>query len=60
MGTDADTVGSEVARLCALGARAAGFIGTDDALARVMAEEMLGGLDELLLLAPRAGGEPPD
>ncbi|MGH9177792.1 MAG: hypothetical protein ACRD0N_04465 [Acidimicrobiales bacterium] len=50
LGTDGDAVGREVARRRAAGERAAGFVGEEEATARAMAEEMLGGLDELVVL----------
>ena len=50
MGTDAEAVGLETARRRRAGERVAGFVGADDALAVAMAEEMLGGLDELVVL----------
>jgi hypothetical protein len=48
VGTDGEAVGREVARRRAAGERAAGFVGTDEALARAMGEEMLGGVDEVV------------
>lgn len=48
VGTDGSTVGAEVARRRARGERAAGFVGTDEALARAMGDEMLGGVDAVV------------
>lgn len=59
MGTHAGAVGREVAHRRLAGERAAGFVGSDELLATTMAEEMLGGLDELVVLpgdGPPAGG----
>lgn len=50
LGVDGDAVGRETARRRRLGERVAGFVGDDEAQARLMAEEMLGGLDELVVL----------
>lgn len=58
MGADGAAVGAEVARRRAAGERAAGFVGTDEALARAMGEEMMGGVDEVVR-APAPGGRPP-
>lgn len=55
VGADGDAVGREVARRRSAGERAAGFVGTDEALARAMGEEMLGGVDEVV----EAAGGPP-
>jgi hypothetical protein len=51
VGTDGEAVGREVRRRRALGQRAAGFVGDDTAQAAVMADEMLGGADEVVVLA---------
>ena len=48
MGTDAAAVGADVARRRQRGERAAGFVGVDEALARAMGQEMLGGVDEVV------------
>ena len=50
MGTDADAVGQEVSRRRAAGERVAGFVGEEEAAARAMGDELLGGLDELVVL----------
>ena len=50
MGPDGAAVGREVSRRRAAGERVAGFVGADEPVARSMAEEMLGGLDELVVL----------
>lgn len=47
MGVDGTAVGQEVARRRERGERAAGFVGDDEALARAMGDEMLGGVDEV-------------
>jgi len=51
LGADAAAVGREAARRRATGDRVAVFVGTEEDVARTMAEEMLGGLDELVVLA---------
>jgi hypothetical protein len=48
IGVDADAVGRDVARRRERGERAAGFVGADEALARAMGEEMLGGVEEVV------------
>lgn len=48
MGTDAAAVGADVARRRQRGERVAGFVGVDEALARAMGQEMLGGVDEVV------------
>lgn len=48
IGEDAEAVGAEVRRRRDAGERAAGFVGTEQALARAMGEEMLGGVDEVV------------
>lgn len=55
LGADGDAVGREAARRRRLGERVAGFVGDDEAQARTMAEEMLGGLDDLVVLARTPG-----
>lgn len=55
LGADGDAVGREAARRRRLGERVAGFVGDDEAQARTMAEEMLGGLDELVVLPGTPG-----
>ena len=50
MGPDAAAVGREAALRRAAGARVAAFVGTGEDLARAMAEELLGGLDELVVV----------
>lgn len=50
MGDDAGAVGREVARRRGAGERVAGFVGSDPEAAAALAEEMLGGLDELVVL----------
>lgn len=50
LGDDAATAGREAARWRATGDRVAVFVGTEEDVARTMAEEMLGGLDELVVL----------
>lgn len=50
MGPDAAAVGREAALRRTAGARVAAFVGTEEELARAMADEMLGGLDELVVL----------
>lgn len=52
VGADAAAVGAAVGRLRASGDRAAGFVGTDEDEARRMAEEMLGGVDEVVRVGP--------
>ncbi len=52
MGADAETVGRTVRELRGPGVVVAGFVGEDEELAREMAEEMLGGVDQVV----RAGG----
>ncbi len=47
-GLDADAVGRAVREVREQGAAAAGFVGEDEDLARQMAEEMLGGVDEVV------------
>jgi hypothetical protein len=39
-----------------VGERAAGFVGSDEALARAMGDEMLGGVDDLVVLGPADAG----
>ena len=50
LGSDGAAVGAEVAARRERGERAAGFLGTDEVLARAMGEEMLGGVDEVVRL----------
>ena len=50
MGADAAAVGREAARRRDGGDRVAVFVGTEEGAAAAMAEEMLGGLDELVVL----------
>ena len=52
MGADAAAVGADVARRRERGERAAGFVGVDEALARAMGEEMLGGVEEVVGAGP--------
>lgn len=47
IGTDGELVAREVRRRRAAGQRVAGFVGDDEALATAMADEMLGGVDEV-------------
>ena len=60
MGSDAQAVGRLVRQLRRQGVRVAGFVGEEEALAREMAVEMLGGLDEVVVAgpAPAPGGAP--
>ena len=62
MGLDAGAVGREARRRRAVGERVAVFVGEDPGAAETMAGEMLGGLDELVVVPPpdAAGGEEPD
>lgn len=60
MGTDAAAVGCEAARRRAVGERVATFIGTEDDVARVMAGEMLGCLDEPVVIDGSMRYEEPD
>ena len=48
LGSDAEAVGRAVRDLRESGARVAGFVGVDEALAREMAQEMLGGVDQVV------------
>lgn len=48
LGSDAARVAEEVAALRASGLRAAGFVGDEEAEARAMATEMLGGVGEVV------------
>ncbi len=48
MGADGEAVAREVARRRGLGEKVAGFVGTDRETAAAMAEEMLGGADEVV------------
>lgn len=48
VGADGARVASVVAERRAAGQRVAGFVGEDEAEARAMAEEMLGGADEVV------------
>lgn len=48
LGADGAKVAGEVAALRAAGQRVAGFVGDDEAEARAMATEMLGGVDEVV------------
>lgn len=48
VGTDGAKVAAEVAARRAAGQRVAGFVGEDEAEARAMATEMLGGVDEVV------------
>ena len=50
VGEDGDAVGREVARRRAAGERAAGFVGADAVMAQQMAEEMLGGPADVVVL----------
>lgn len=50
LGEDGTRVAERVVELRAEGARAAGFVGEDEAAARAMGEEMLGGVDEVVRL----------
>lgn len=60
MGADATAVGREASLRRAAGERAAAFVGTEEDLARAMAEEMLGGLDELVVVDGFMRYEDPD
>lgn len=48
IGTDGEAVAREVNRRRDLGERVAGFVGSDREVAAAMAEEMLGGADEVV------------
>ncbi|MDP9402712.1 MAG: hypothetical protein M3P85_05130 [Actinomycetota bacterium] len=48
LGLDGARVAQEVAALRAAGRRVAGFVGDEEAEARAMATEMLGGVDEVV------------
>lgn len=48
MGVDSASVGAEVVRRRVAGERVAGYVGRDEAMARTLGEEMLGGLDEVV------------
>lgn len=48
MGSEGEAVGRTVRRLRELGSAVAGFVGDDEALAREMGAEMLGGVDEVV------------
>lgn len=50
VGEDAEAVGREVRRRRQAGQRAAGFVGSDEGVAREMAAEMLGGVDEVVAI----------
>ena len=56
LGEDAGAVGREVRRRREVGERAAWFVGSDKALARAMGDEMLGGVDDLVVLGPAGAG----
>jgi len=59
LGADGAAVGAEVARRRGQGERAAGFVGTDESLARAMGEEVLGGVDEIVGVAAGPPGTAP-
>ena len=62
MGVDAASVGAASARRRRGGDRVAAFVGDDEEAARALAEEMLGGLDELVVVGqetPAPPGEEP-
>ena len=48
VGPDGEAVGRTVRRLRRQGVAAAGFVGTEEQTAREMAEEMLGGVDQMV------------
>ena len=50
LGPDGGRVAGRVVELRAEGARVAGFVGEDEAAARALGEEMLGGVDEVVRL----------
>ncbi len=62
MGVDGALVGAAAARRRRGGDTVAAFVGDDETAARALAEEMLGGLDELVVVrqepAELAGEEP--
>lgn len=51
MGADGASVAAAAARRRREGDRVAAFVGEDESAARALAEEMLGGLDELVVVA---------
>ena len=51
MGDEAAVVGRAVSGLRGPGVAVAGFVGDDEQAARLMAEEMLGGLDRVVRLS---------
>ncbi len=55
VGLDAAAVGRSVSELRAQGLVVAGFVGEDEALARQMANEMVGGADEVVSADERRG-----
>ncbi len=55
VGVDAQAVGRAVGELRAGGLVAAAFVGEDEILARDMADEMLGGADEVMRADERPG-----
>ncbi len=58
VGVDARAVGRTVGELRARGLVAAAFVGEDEALARHMADEMLGGADEVVSADEQPGRLP--
>lgn len=56
VGADGEAVAAEVVRRREVGQRVAGFVGTDEELARAMGEEVLGGVDEVVRVRD---GSPP-
>jgi hypothetical protein len=52
LGTDAVAVGRIVRELRESGARVAAFVGEDEELARELAAEVLGGLDDVVRVGP--------
>ncbi len=59
IGRDARAVGRAVRSRRAPGVAVAGFVGDDEDAARQMAEEMLGGVDEVVLADESARGRGP-
>ncbi|MDP8975622.1 MAG: hypothetical protein M3N28_04515 [Actinomycetota bacterium] len=59
IGRDARAVGRAVRSRRVPGVAVAGFVGDDEAAARHMAEEMLGGVDEVVWVADEGGAAGP-
>ena len=56
LGADGEQVAAEVVRRREAGQRVAGFVGTDEELARAMGQEVLGGIDQMVRVPD---GSPP-